>query len=773
MKLIFKNILFVLKRFKTSSMLNILGLSVAFAVFILTMILVHYDFSYDRHFEKANSIYYFTRFQHADGIRLPTINMPLAEAMAGKIPEIKNYCLLRISGQTAFDIRDKDGNVTVFEHDLTQVSPGFPDVFTLRITAGNAAEALDSDGKALIPESLAEKMFKDDPIGQAISDRHSQKTYIVAAVYKDFPKNSSIKNDIYTYMPEEAPNNWSFRGYFDLSPSDYDAVIAKLNNKAFLEETAPGLLAGGFQVDSELTPLTRVHLHLKGIGGGNIDTTLSLLAVGILILLIAFINFTNFAIAMAPSRVRNINIHKVLGVGKNRLRTAIASEGVFFSAAAFLLALVYLHFFKGSSLTSIFPADLTLTGNWLIIGIIGAGMLLLSFAIGIYPATYVTSFSEATALKGSFALSPKGVRLRNVLITLQFTAAIALIIIASFIKIQHDYMQHYSWGMERENIVYLPAAGLKTDVKTFGEELKKDPRITDYTSSLHLPGHMGNSWSFEFEDRYISYIAAWLVAPNFLDFFGIKVIAGEESLKANQSRKKMILNREFLKTYGFDESIAGKEFPTYEGAIIAIAEDVNFESLHEPLRPMGFYITNNEEYINFIYLKITGGNTPETINRIRDTWAAFSDDDFNLNFLDRTLDDLYKRESNMARLIGLFGLITVIIAMMGIYGLITFNIRYKVKEIGIRKVNGANEKEIVWMLNRELLIQLGIAFIIACLLAYYVIIQWLNGFAYKSPVYWWIFPLAALSVLLVSAVTVGWQSWKAATMNPVDALKNE
>jgi len=335
-------------------------------------------------------------------------------------------------------------------------------------------------------------------------------------------------------------------------------------------------------------------------------------------------------------------------------------------------------------------------------------------------------------------------------------------------------MQTYSWGIQKENIVYVPYGQLKIKMKTFGDELKKDPQILDCTASQFIPGDVGMMWGRDFEGKQVSAVI-WPVQPDFLRFFGVKVLEGRDFTETDTIRGKQafIFNQKFQKNFHLKE-IVGKVFSGFDNSltIAGIAKNINFSSLRDTIQPMGF-ATFDESWMHWYFIKITGKNTPASIDYIKKTWEKYSDEDFKLKFLDQSMDDLYKNETNLAKLISLFGLITIVIAIMGVYGLIVFNARYKSKEIALRKVNGASVKEIMLMLNRSVLIQLLIAFVVSVPLAYYVVHRWLQQFAYKTPVYWWIFLLAGLLVFGITLVTVSWQSYNAATANPVDAIKNE
>ena len=309
---------------------------------------------------------------------------------------------------------------------------------------------------------------------------------------------------------------------------------------------------------------------------------------------------------------------------------------------------------------------------------------------------------------------------------------------------------------------------------TFGEELKRDPRILDYTASQFIPGHVGMSWGRQFEGEQVN-AWIWPVQVNFPHFFGIKMVEGRDFQDNDSTGKRcaIIFNECFMKKHQL-KNISGKPFPGFgvDLTVVGIAKNTNFSSLRDSIRPMGFAVLGNY-CMNWFFIKLSGNDVPGAVESIKKTWEKYSDEDFNLKFLDASMDKLYKNETNLAKLISMFGLITILIAIMGVYGLVVFNTRYKSKEIAIRKVNGASIKEIILMLNRTVLIQLSIAFVVAVPLSYYIVHRWLQQFAYKIPIYWWIFLVAGLLVFVITVVTVSWQSRKAATANPVDAIKNE
>jgi putative ABC transport system permease protein len=519
--------------------------------------------------------------------------------------------------------------------------------------------------------------------------------------------------------------------------------------------------------------LNDLYLTAAGKGGSRrLNTTLSLLAIGLLTLLIAFVNFVNLALAMAPSRVKNITIRKILGANKTALRLAIASESVLFTVIAAGMAFAGIHFLQGSTFArELFPTIAFSLWSYAGLFAVATGViLLLAFAIGLYTMRYATSFDEIEALKGSFALGVKGVKMRNLLIVIQFTSAIALICISIFIRQQNEYMRHFDWGVPRTNVLYVQLAGLGKEVAPFGQELLRDPRIVDYCILSSLPGRVGMSWGRQFEGKHVS-LVVWSVDDRFFDFFEIPILAGRKPEHMDSLVSQIVVNETFLKEYGFDETIVGKDITAFgPGCVQAIARDVNFQSLHQPITPMAFAVLSQRQYFQFMMIKLAGHDIQGAIRQIKQTWNTFSSEPYNVWFLDESMDQLYQKETNMAKLIALFGFIIVVIAVMGIYGLISFNAKYREKEIAIRKVNGSSTVEIMLLLNRAILIQLGIAFAIAVPIAWYATTQWLENFAYRISVHWWVFLLSGLIVLLVTLLTVSIRSYRSATANPIKAL---
>lgn len=775
---ILRNFFYILNRFKTSSILNVLGLSAAFAIFTVITIQSVYDATYNHNFKKADKIHTFRLYFVHDDYQGSSISMPLARNGVEKIPEIENYTLMTNWGTMSFDL-SAEGSPSIYHIPYTRVYGGFLDMFTPDIIQGNAKDIFSGNNKALISQKEVEKLFgSENPIGKTIYYHNNKSPLEIVAVYKDFPKNSSLKNGLFVNLPfNEDASEWSYDLYAEYNSASQDVVVAMLNSDEVLGE--------GTQAKFEANPEARMELRMIPIKeiymreGNNRTTFFSLIFVGVIILIIAYINYLNFMIAMTPSRVKAINIHKILGIDKLKLQWVLLSEGVMLSLIALLIAAAIIYAFTSSTLSQFFTADLSITENaplLIILLILYIGLIML---IGVYPARYASSFATAVALNGSFALSPKGVKLRNSLLTVQFIAAISISVIAIYIQVQHDYMKNFATGIQKENIIYLPLQGLETDIYTIATEMKRNPDIMDFTASEFIPGNVGMSWGRNFEGKQVRF-TSWPVIPGFLDFFGIKMIAGNDFFDPRNDStalEQVIVNQNFMEKYEFDNSIIGRDFPTFLGGVLnGVAGDINFQSVHSSIEPMAFVVLSNkirDQRLKYLFFKISNKNIGETLGYMEQTWSKFSKENFNLTFLDDHMASLYKKENDMAKLIGLFGLITIVIAVMGVYGLIVFNTRYKRKEIAIRKVTGSSTSEIILMLNRGLFIILSVSFIISIVFSSLAIGRWAQQFPYKAPLFWWIFALAGLLIVVITFVTVSWQSYRAATANPFVSLKTE
>ncbi|MDR1225214.1 MAG: ABC transporter permease [Tannerella sp.] len=552
MKQIIRNFIIVLKRFTTSSILSILGLAIAFAALFVIMLQTYYDLSYDRKFKKADNIFLASAYSADRGWY--KINPEGVQHIVTQFPEVKNFCRVKRDPyfEHSFDVEDPvNGSKRELKEELAYISPSFIDMFTPEIIAGDVHQTFISEENVLLTESAAKKFFgKEDPLGKFFFFHGQTSPLTVVAVCKDFPENCSLKNGIYlAHLLENDLNVYMLTFYIEMNPDDKNKVTNKIRTAGQDEENS-------MYENLKLIALPDVHLTFPVEGQISRSTTLSLLAVGILLMIIAYINFINFSVAIAPARLKSFNIRRIHGEHPLFLKFSIAMETVFISLLAFLLSLLFIYYSNNGVVKEFLQADLSLANNsGLLLAFAGAS-LIAGFLIGMYPAFYSTHFKPVMALSGSFAVSPGAKTLKNVLIVIQFTAAIFLLITAGFIKIQHDYMQNNTGNWvdkgKKENVILLKDAIFKingNDVKPFENELRKNPAILDITYSSALTGDDMPVMDGVLDDDPINYIV-WIVEQNFFRFFDVEIIEGRDFMEGDED--KIIFNRTFLEKNSLD-----------------------------------------------------------------------------------------------------------------------------------------------------------------------------------------------------------------------------
>ena len=520
----FREFLATLKRNKMAFVLNVVGLSVAFTVLTVIAFQVIYEFSYDGSYKDKERIFLLEYYDKVATDYSANICVPVVESIGKNIPGIEAYCATWQGWDQAVSVEDAQGNKVEYQEPFCQVTPGFFDVFSPEIIAGDPKTCLEGDYSIALSESVAKKFFgKESALGKTMNIGKTPVT--VTLVYKDFPKNSSVKNGVLYRLKDETWSEWSYVPYFKLtsgvSAEDVAEKISKLDMPGMDKED---LVEFQERMDFYLTPVKDIYFKSKSDGSfakGNLNTTLCLIAIALLIIGIAYVNFINFSTALAPIRIKRINTQKVMGAMPGQLRRGIAFESILLSCLAFGLSFIWTILFIASPAADFFTADLALGANVGILLTIAGVAILLGLLAGLYPAFYMTSFPPALVLKGTFALTPKGIRLRNSLLLFQFITTVVLITVAIFIKLQHTYMQNMNLGFDRENIVYVPLNGeLKKQLNAFENELKTRPEIIDYTTTRFLPGQVGMGWGREFNGQRVQFYA-WPVAHNFLRFFNI------------------------------------------------------------------------------------------------------------------------------------------------------------------------------------------------------------------------------------------------------------
>lgn len=800
---ILKNFLHILDRFKTSSVLNLLGLSAAFVAFVIILMQVNFEYSFDHCHKNADRIYRVDNVaQGVFGIIQPR---PLVETFFESSPQIEYGAVLMPYLDEMYFTISQNGEKSGHKEAIMTCSPDITRIFSFEMMEGSAT-CLEDPQSTLIPQSLAEKLFgNESSLGQTLSYQSSIWTknnitdLVVGGVYKDFPKNTQLNNCVYTAIDKESEmDSWghNFIAYVLLKDKNKaDEIESNFNSSFDFEKIGykPGMAM-------KLTPLKSIYLRNETadnfiVKSGNSSTLNTLLAIAILIIAIAVINYMNFSMALAPRRIRSINIRKVLGESDASLRIKLIVEGVLMSLTAYLLSIGLLYLIHTSHLLSFIDVNLDPTENIKPVLIAGLIAVLAGVISSIRPTYYLTSYAPSLVLKGNFGLSKKGKRLRGFLIGFQFMISIILIIVSVFIYKQNQFMQHYTLGFDKDQVavVELDAEFMSQHRNEFINRLQDNSYIMDVAFSQQKFGssdeYRQESISFKDEKAYFFYIA---VSWNFLDVMGIPLLEGSTPSRNDEidwtkytkdretfmetyrnSKRKMIVNKKLSDELGLKPNDFVDHFGL-DAHILGVTDDVKFASLRQEPRNAAFVI-NDPVAMPYSYIKIgAGANIHDVVSHIRKSISeiepAFP---VEIEFYDQVFDRLYQKELTTQKTIGSFSLLAIIISIVGVFGLVMFECEYRKKEIGIRKALGSDIHEILWLFNSMYLKIYTFSFMLAIPIAMFIVSKWLDNFAFKTAISGWVFLASGLTILTIIIATVSWQSWRAATANPVDSLKSE
>ncbi len=771
MKQLFKTIF----KYRLSSILTLVSLVVAFLGIIVLTLYVSYERSFDGFHKNKNDIYLMS-FKYDMGSSLP---VPMEELIRHEVPEIERSVVMREWWNNEFYRTDQTPRDAIRKKAM-HASADFFTMFDFPLITGDAKTVLSVPNSVVLSETMAQNIFGTaDVVGKQLLASGSELT--VSGVMKDMPKNTSFNCEAVVPLVIEENQDWSewsFTIFFQLKKGADKAVVEK--KIAGIERISGGLdeIAESRSPEAavvDLMPLSKIHYGSRSYMFVFINkTVLNVLSVLILVLLVmGAVNFINFSTSQAPLRAKSLSVQQILGATKGSARLQIIGEAVILSLTALGLSFI-IHSLIFQRLENLFQiTGLSFKGRELLY----AGFVLFAILFGaiaaFYPSRYITSPPISQAVKGKMLFSGKGKNFRNVLITVQFVFTIALIAASLTIEKQLHFWNNFDIGIDKENVLYLQTSNvLRNSHQAFADELMKNTEIKNYCYSQFLPGRVGMGWGRKVDGKQIQ-MQAWPIDDRFIDFFGIEMQEGRAFRQGKADVDNFILNEKAVQQFGWEKPLEKRfEGLGAEGEVTGVCKNFNFASLKGEITPMVFWRTDDRKFN--ILIKTRGGNFTQIRKYIEETARRFDPEGtFEVHFLDEALEQLYNKETRMARFIEFVSLWTILLALTGLLGLIVFISRDKVKEIGIRKVNGASVFEVVRMLNKNVLVWLGIAFIIATPIAYYAMSRWLENFAYKTTLSWWIFAVAGLVSLFVALLTVSWQSLRAASRNPVEALKYE
>lgn len=795
MKLMIRNLLYLFKRFKTAVVLNLFGLTIAFAAFLLIVMQVDYEMNYDAMHSKSGRTFRLEanhgEFEH-NAIHCLMFSDAFVNSSAHITDYSYRYPFYGGERYCQIDEVDDQGEAKVFKENFQLCLPNISDVFDFHMKEGSV-ECLSIPGSVLIPESVAKRLFdKQSAIGKRIRMSGSSgwqpvSTTIltIGGVYKDFPGNTTVQNRIYVPMDQLdlLKSSWQMYAneiYVTLDdPLNKEEVLDHFN-KTF--DFAKSQMGSAQEIALRLTPLKDVYYTHDTTFDfnpkGHRETNYVLLGIAFLILFIAGINFTNLTTSLIPLRLKTINTHRVLGCSIYKLRAISLIESIVICLISYILALFIVNDLSYTPIANWVDADIRLSQYKALILLTALIAILTGCLAGLYPAIRSTSYAPALVLKGSFGLSPKGKKVRVALIGFQYTVSIALIIVTLFMGLQNHFMtssEQLGFNKDQVAIVNLTPEIYAKHKPQYIQKLKDYPGIEDVAFSVYELSKEDDMIDLKYarhEDKDV-FFKVFYASENFLSVMDIQVEEGRDFTREdlNKAQSDYIIN-----------PAAERDFHLHPGdrfndrTVLGVSKDFRFNSCRIASSPFVFALNNdipNPKLVSYIRFN-SKTNLQEAVAHVRETLKEIDPTfPFEISFYNTILNNLYQKEQTLGKLISLFGIMAILISIVGVFGLVLFETQYRQKEIGIRKINGATTGQILLMFNKTYIRIVSVCFIISIPIAWMGTQQWLENFAYKTPLHLWVFIVAFLIILSVTIGTVTFRNWQAANENPVNSVKSE
>ena len=795
MKLMIRNLLYLFNRFKTAVVLNLFGLTIAFAAFLLIVMQVDYEMNYDAMHSKSGRTFRLEanhgEFEH-NAIHCLMFSDAFVNSSAHITDYSYRYPFYGGERYCQIDEVDDQGEAKVFKENFQLCLPNISDVFDFHMKEGSV-ECLSIPGSVLIPESVAKRLFdKQSAIGKRIRMSGSSgwqpvSTTIltIGGVYKDFPGNTTVQNRIYVPMDQLdlLKSSWQMYAneiYVTLDdPLNKEEVLDHFN-KTF--DFAKSQMGSAQEIALRLTPLKDVYYTHDTTFDfnpkGHRETNYVLLGIAFLILFIAGINFTNLTTSLIPLRLKTINTHRVLGCSIYKLRAISLIESIVICLISYILALFIVNDLSYTPIANWVDADIRLSQYKGLILLTALIAILTGCLAGLYPAIRSTSYAPALVLKGSFGLSPKGKKVRVALIGFQYTVSIALIIVTLFMGLQNHFMtssEQLGFNKDQVAIVNLTPEIYAKHKPQYIQKLKDYPGIEDVAFSVYELSKEDDMIDLEYarhEDKDV-FFKVFYASENFLSVMDIQVEEGRDFTREdlNKAQSDYIIN-----------PAAERDFHLHPGdrfndrTVLGVSKDFRFNSCRIASSPFVFALNNdipNPKLVSYIRFN-SKTNLQEAVAHVRETLKEIDPTfPFEISFYNTILNNLYQKEQTLGKLISLFGIMAILISIVGVFGLVLFETQYRRKEIGIRKINGATTGQILLMFNKTYIRIVSVCFIISIPIAWMGTQQWLENFAYKTPLHLWVFIVAFLIILSVTIGTVTFRNWQAANENPVNSVKSE
>ena len=800
----FKVAMRYLLRNKGYTAINILGLAIGITCCILIMLFVRSEWSYDKFHSKSDRIYrawVLENYDDMDDIIDITTPLPLAGALQSSFGEIESTCRVFNLNTLA-----KTGEQS-FSEDIRMVDSSFFKIFDFALLKGDRENPFPTSNSIILTENTAKKYFgKQNPIGKNIELQLANEKVIfsVSGIVRAAPEESSIKynalisfaNGKYLFSPR------AFKAWFSISPETYvllrkDADPDKLAKKfpsMVKQHLGEAYREGGYIVT--LQPITKIHLDSSLPAGiepiSNPKYSYILLTIGILILLVACINFITLSVGRSATRAMEVGVRKVLGAERQQLIRQFWGEAVLLTVISVIIGIA-LSVMLVKPFNQIINKQLVLQVDLMFIGYCILIIIIIGLIAGIYPAIILSGFRPVEILKGKLKLGNKSGLFRKSLITGQFVTSIAMIVCTIVIGGQMDYLQNKDLGYQKEHVVIVPTnkprlRGMEI-AELYRNELLKQPQVA--AASVSLMSFSETPWiNVGYTDDKNIYRSFQFnaVDPYFLKTMGIQLAEGRDFSASNpaDNMSSMIVNEALLNLFGWKNGVGQKLPGKIEQQIVGVVRDFNYQSLHTKVQPLALIIKPDSffrriENISFgpplqprISVRLKTGNLAASLATLKQVWKnVVPDQEFEYRFLDESIAAQYRQEQRTSTIVKLASALSIFISCMGLFGLATLTVVRRTREIGIRKVLGASVSGVVRLLSKEFLVLVIIAALIAFPLGWWAMNKWLEDFAYRVHIEWWVFPVAGIAALLIALLTVSVQAIKAALANPVKSLRTE
>jgi putative ABC transport system permease protein len=792
---------------KTFSIINIVGLAVGIATCLLISLYVLDELSYDKYNKNENRIYRVNadiKFGGEDQ-KLAVCPDPLAFTFVRDYPEVENAVRFRNYGPSLV----KKGNENIKEERIIYADSTLFEVFTLPMIAGNSKKALAEPNTVVITESIAKKYFNTTNVLGQILRFDNTKDFKITGVIRDIPEASHFAFDFFVALAgvkEASQNIWlnfNFNTYLLLRKDadirsfqkKFDEVMTKYmwpQAEQLMHIDQKDFKKSGNYVNLSLIPLTDIHLHSDRIAelapNSDIQVVYIFSIIAIFILLVACVNFMNLSTARSSNRAKEVGIRKVLGTQRKNLISQFLTEAILMSLISVVLAigiaLLLLPYLNNLAFKKL---SLSVAEHPFMIPLLIGFTIIVGLLAGSYPAFYLSAFRPIQVLKGTIAAGFKRSYLRSTLVVFQFFISIVLIIATIIIYNQLSYIRNKKLGFNKEQVLLVKDAYvLDKQAETFKQEALKYPEVISGTKSGYLPVSSSRDNESLFPENKIENDKAvstqvWTVDHDYVKTLGMQIVQGRDFNKDFPTDSNaMILNETAVKQFGFTDNPIGRKITqiadinkktTRNYTVVGVVKNFNYESLRQNIGALCLHIGSDPNIISF---RLKTDNIEQTVARIQKTWKKIAaNEPFTYSFLNEEFDDMYRSEQRAGKIFISFAVLAILIACLGLFGLATYAAEQRTKEIGVRKVLGATVSNIVRMLSRDFLKLVLIASVIAFPVAWYFMNKWLQDFAYRISITWWIFLAAGIIAALIALFTISFQAIKAAIANPVKSLRTE